>query len=547
MSTPADITREVASQRRHFRLVAPLKIRCLESQQKFSTCDWSIGGFCVKDWRPNLKIDEQFDVEVLVVFDGFDINFETKAQLVRLDKVKNKVAVKFIDLEPRHERLLQHFADSLIRGEMVSIGDTIKRIDVPVSLVSDSPDKMAISNPVIPTDKGRKTALFSGAYLFVGIFFGWYVLATVYDNLFHLRIDSANIVGADSIVSAPQNGVIDTLYVQRGESVEKNQAIAYLRNEDVLESVALAQIEVARAEADLEERRQRLSSQKDKLSSYRKFGELEPSIADTKVLALDEKVRLANKRMARIKNLFDDGLASEDAMDRVSSELAELNGDFDEARAVRVKARAAIDEIAHGRYFTDRKLEGEVGELSSTVITAKIRVQLAGEKLKIMEKRKERLIIKAPFAGQLVSIYSYENENISKGSPLFAVEGSGERGVEAFVPARDMGRVDVDANVRVFLYGESKPLEAMISGIERGPYVNRANSGYSTPLDEDNHPPVRVRLSFLDASTVPKTLRSGLPVAVEFATSNFSIFDDVAEENVASTGVDVGILVKTGI
>ncbi|NOX43441.1 MAG: HlyD family efflux transporter periplasmic adaptor subunit [Gammaproteobacteria bacterium] len=510
MNNKENIVREAASQRRHYRLSAPLRVSL--DGQEYTIHNWSIGGIAIHDYDGTAALFDELDAQVSVAFGDYKINFNTRIRVSRYDADKREIAAAFFSLNEKHQELLKYFSDSLIQGEMASINDTIKRIDIPVTPVSEKPDLLP-NHSISLRRRSVKTLAISGAYLLLGIFLTYYTISTVYTNIFKLRVDTATITGPNIVLKAPASGVIDKIYVNIGDPVSSNDPLFYIRNEDTLEEIEMAKIEIRNTQIDLKEKKQHLESQQKELRSYRKFGIHKLQIAEARTTELQEMLHLAQKRQKRIARLHDDGSVSEEDLEKVTEQLLGLRAELEVATAEQKIADWAIKETYNGYYYTDEILIGKVDELQTAIMAAQERVALKEERLNILESRQERLFVNAPVDGKILSHDLNIHQIIEKGEPLLLIEQhDGKRGVEAFISAQEMENVTVNQPATVIINRKVSPLNARVTSIER-----------TRSVDDDMLGFVRVMLTFSKnvAQETIAALPSGFPVTVVFSKGTF--------------------------
>lgn len=521
MGHSATVKREIACQRRHFRISAPISIRFSDTQKTFKTDNWSMGGFCLRDINTQCAENTLLKATVLVAFGEFHIDFETEIRVVRSDPENKILAAEFVDLSPAHKELLKHFSDALVTGQMTSVEDTIQRMDVPVSLVSEKPDKPKTATVDNGKSKSRKTLMVSGFYVLLGVGVATYALNTLYTNVFKLEVDSATIVGNENLIRSPISGTIDKVYVDVGDQVDRASALLYVRDDSTLESIDLARLQVNEAESDLQQKQQLLTSQLEKMQTYKQFGSDVLRMREARTQSLREKLALAEKRYARTEKLAAQNLYSDDLLDRIAEEVITLKSDLKVALAEQNIAENAIAEIDNGRYFTDNRLEGQVDELKTAVEAAQARVALEKQRLTIMENRRARLEVSAPVDATVASLFTAEHQLIEKGQPLLVLEREGEKSVDAFVSAKDFEKVSIDKPVKVILAGKSKTLDAFITRVDRNPVTDASIAG-ELHAEGDFTPPVKVSLRFAENYKDTRNIPSGLPVKLLFSRQSLN-------------------------
>lgn len=137
------VVRERPCQRRHHRVTAPMKVQLPDGASVMAT-NWSLGGIRLdglntKD-APLPAVQDVIDLTLTLPFQGFDINFDVSAKVVRTKEEDGMIACEFIELSERANDLMNHFIDDLVRGAMATVEDTICRIDIPVTPISTKPD-----------------------------------------------------------------------------------------------------------------------------------------------------------------------------------------------------------------------------------------------------------------------------------------------------------------------------------------------------------------------------------------------------------------------
>jgi hypothetical protein len=120
------VKRERPDQRRHHRVTAPLYVALDEFRVRAT--DWSLGGFRVDNYPgPLPNIGDELPLTLSLPFQGFEVTFECKAEVVRDDEPTAMFACRFTELGEREREVMQHFIEELVRGAMVDVQDTIQR------------------------------------------------------------------------------------------------------------------------------------------------------------------------------------------------------------------------------------------------------------------------------------------------------------------------------------------------------------------------------------------------------------------------------------
>ena len=96
--------------------------------------DWSLGGLRIDGFPGELPVaGAELAFHLTLPFQGFDVSFDIKAEVVRTNPADKMFAVRYTEIGERERELMQHFIEELVRGSMSDVEDTIQRIDVPVT------------------------------------------------------------------------------------------------------------------------------------------------------------------------------------------------------------------------------------------------------------------------------------------------------------------------------------------------------------------------------------------------------------------------------
>jgi len=188
------VKRERPDQRRHHRVTAPLFVDV--GGWRLRAADWSLGGLRVEGFPDAVPAPgAALDLHLTLPFQGFDVAFDAKAEVVRNDPDTGMFAVKFTELGERERALMSHFIEELVRGAMVDIEETINRIDVPVTPASLKPDPSPARE--VPVRRWPvKTVVMTVLYILLGLVVFGYAGLLVYSNFYRLEVKTA-------VISAP--------------------------------------------------------------------------------------------------------------------------------------------------------------------------------------------------------------------------------------------------------------------------------------------------------------------------------------------------------
>lgn len=251
------ITREKACQRLHHRISTPLHV--LIEGAEYSASDWSLGGLRITNWdqwQDESLQGKQFECKFELPFQGFNIAFEVTTEVVRYLPEEKELGLKFIDLDERQIELLNHFVEQLVRGSMMSVEDTILRIDSPVTPVSTTPDASPAHELPVHRFPIKMIAM-SSLYGLIGVTLFSLVAITVYENFFNLKVKSAFTTSPTEPLVSLVDGRLRRVDAKINSKTEVGDALLTIESPDISKRIEEAKIFIEQKQLELEAHRKR--------------------------------------------------------------------------------------------------------------------------------------------------------------------------------------------------------------------------------------------------------------------------------------------------
>jgi multidrug resistance efflux pump len=248
------ITREKACQRLHHRISTPLHV--LIDGREYSASDWSLGGLRITNWDHKSKTGQQLNCKFELPFQGFNIAFEVITEVVRSLPNQQELGLKFLDLDDRQIELLSHFVEQLVRGSMMSVEDTILRIDSPVTPVSTAPDASPAHE--IPISRfPLKMVAMSVLYGVTGFILFSLVAVTIYENFLNLKVKSAFTTSPTEPLMSLIDGRLHRVNATLNSSTNIGDALMTIKSPNISKRIEEAKIFIEQKQLELEAHRKR--------------------------------------------------------------------------------------------------------------------------------------------------------------------------------------------------------------------------------------------------------------------------------------------------
>ena len=292
------------------------------------------------------------------------------------------------------------------------------------------------------------------------------------------RIDSE---GESRQLAAAADGVIDRLFVERGQAIAAGEKLLGIdcgpRLAEINARAALGQ--KARAAAIT-------------IRSGPRTQELQA--ADAEINAAESSLREQQQRLSMAEALVDDGFISKRDL------AARTNG--------RDSARAQLDAL-HQR----RSLLAE-GARGSEIAEANAAARAAVAETSVASALAEQCTLKSPISGQVLQILRREGEfsGASQGTPLIIVGDVSRLIVRAELSERDAANVRMGQGVTVWVDGKPEKWKGRVS--QMASVMGRRSARSLDPTDRFDRD---VREVFIAFDNMPPPALIGLRVTVGFA------------------------------
>ena len=520
------VRRERPDQRRHHRVTAPLYVTYAGHRVK--AADWSLGGLRIEEFPGDVPTQlAALDLVLTLPFQGFDVTFDAKAEVVRSNADARMFAVRFTELGERERELMSHFLEELVRGSMVDVEDTIQRIDVPVTPASLKPDPNPLQQ--LPTRRWPvKMVAMSAIYAVAGVLVFGYTAVLAYSNFFRMEVRTAVITAPIETVTATADGRVEWTDIKPGDRVKAGEVVVKLIDSQLQRELELAEIAVQERKAKLGNLKQRHIEELDRIRGYATIEMKNIKQTRLELQALSQQLDIASQQERRLRLLNEKGFATAAKLEDAARQVITLRKDL-EIRRIELDARIRLSEQNVGkRLYTGHEtigsadLTGKAVEIEADIRLGEHEIELAQQRYIASLRHQERLAVRAPFDGVVLDLPHVDEAGVRRGDVVAIIEQRRKREVTAWLNQDEVLRVGLGDEATLFVPGLNETLKAKITRIDRtSGFVDEQkraqNPGYRWrgPVDRT----AKVTLAFADPARVSdaERYRSGLPVVVIFA------------------------------
>lgn len=514
------IKRERPDQRRHHRVTAPLFVRV--DGHRLRATDWSLGGLRIDGYPGEIPVaGAELPFHLTLPFQGFDVSFDIKAEVVRTNAAEKMFAVRYTEIGERERELMQHFIEELVRGSMSDVEDTIQRIDVPVTPARLEPDTKKIPGAMPVRRWPVKTVVMTTFYALAGLVIFGYAGLLGYSNFYRMEIQTAVISAPVEVVTAQSDGQVVLTGIKPGDEVRAGEVVVNVLDNQIEREIELADIAVKERKAQLAYLKQKQTEELERLRGFATVEMKNVKQSKVELQGLREQLKLVQQQHDRMKSLYEKGYMTASKVDEVAKQVIELES-LIERRRIELTSRADLAEQNFGkRLYTGQTIEGQAPDVEAQVRLAEHEIALAEERRQSYEKQRERVSVVAPFDGTVLQIPRIDGGSVRRGDTLAVIEQRRDRQVTAFLDQDEILKVGLGDEALVYIPSLSETVKGRVVSIDRtSGFVReqdqRQSPGYGWRGPHDRS--AQIVIDFADAKKVSDDdrYRAGLPVVVVF-------------------------------
>ncbi len=496
----------------HLQTSIPLKVQV--GAKVFATKSWSLSGFRLINFHAKQTelIGKTFPATLQVHFRDFNISIDTVAVVKEYSLETQELEAEFKVLKEEHKELLRYFIQSIVSGEMASIDNIIRRVDMPV----ESP---TIKIPTAEASAKTGIISMSSLYWLAGLLLLGYLLFSLYSSSYRMEISSAVVSRKVLTVQSSVNGTITKLGIKAGETVQAGAVLASIMPAP-LENIADTPDNSAQSyESSIQEVQELLTIQDKKLSTYHKEAQADTQQAMISYEAAKNRLTLAQGNVDRMQKLFTQGIISAMTFKKHQEELLKNQEDVAIAKIELSKKQDVLDNVNNGYLYNGKNLDNEREKLLAKLNNLQHKQQLAqGNAENTIKPLPGTASIKSPVNGILKewlvdeSQYLHSGQNVAK-----LIDTSENQYIEAFLTQEEVGWVGLNAAAVAYIPAIDRSLPVYVSYLDRtNGFFEEVNNRFDWRNPEEKT--AKVKLEF----TAPPSeeVTAGLPVIINFSKNN---------------------------
>ncbi|WP_348254754.1 efflux RND transporter periplasmic adaptor subunit [Leptolyngbya sp. ST-U4] len=242
-------------------------------------------------------------------------------------------------------------------------------------------------------------------------------------------------------LSPKTSGVLAELLVEQGERVQQGQVVARMESRTIQAQLTQAQARVAQAEARLAG--QRAGNRPQEIAQ----AEARVRQAEAVVNATQARLQLAQDRVVRNQQLADEGAISQDALDEVISNAANIQATLEQNQASVQEARRSLDLV-------------QSGNRSEDIAAAQAELQETRGNLEGVEVQYQDTLIRAPFSGIITQKFATEGAFVTPTTSASEATSATSTAIVALAEGLEVLAEVPEVDVRQLRIGQAVEIQA---------------------------------------------------------------------------------------
>ncbi len=538
---------------------------------RYKVENWSLGGLRLSGFKQPVKMGDCLPVQFRCKVDGeAHIEINTLIEAVWIVPLKGLLGARFLNLTQSEMKLLQYSIEDWQPSEITGIESSINPGEILLHAIStDTRPPQSERSPRARLRPKKLVAVL--AYVGVGGAVGGLTLSAVAQSINTMEIRSAVVAAQVEPIAVSRLGVLSAVYVQPGVDVKAGQPLfqvsqpdavdremgdvnALARNkvdnvDQLTQQIALSRIELAEAQAGLQQAESLKQQERSTLGSYEAIAQSKLNTARSRVQSLTVQHQIAKRKLDRFTVLLQAGAISQQAFDEVGSQFAVQEGDLKAAAEELKIAQTAYMSVQNGIFYDGNDLVGELPRLTIEVKDWQRRTQLVSQKLTTLKQllhhqqqdvqhlaqQKQTLqqvfsdaktdqfnllsvVYRSPFSGSILKVMKSTGNTVSQSEPVMILQqNSEETTVNAYLTQDQADQVAIGSWADVSVPTLNHKYQAQVIEINRtGGFEEPVRGEYQ--FNGSINQSVYVKLKLVDINPVDQhQLTVGTPVVLQFA------------------------------
>lgn len=350
------------------------------------------------------------------------------------------------------------------------------------------------------------------------------LLLTFNSYVLNLKVETAVVNAPLEPITSPIAGYIAEIFVVPNTIVKRGMPLFKIENFDLEKEWQLARLQAEDAKVHVSYLQQLLNNEQQRLIIYKDIGSNRVASAQALVDIAKRESSIAEKNLARMRKLHEHHYLSEVNWDNALTNVSSAKEKLNSALAQMNLENSSLQSVQNGMYFTGNKLEGKEKDINAELTTARNRLTVSLNRVKVYEDFVRKLTLTAPFDGKVIQVLKSAGNSTDTTKTVILIEKlNTNKEIIAYLTQNEIMSLRLNGKVKVYIPSLNHTFHGTISNINRtAGFVDEMNAQYRwRDLYSDRSGTVTITISANEQIHFNEKVISGMPAIIYFPRKFF--------------------------
>lgn len=357
-------------------------------------------------------------------------------------------------------------------------------------------------------------------YTLVGLALFIALLSSFNTYVLHMKVEMAVVASPLEAITAPLSGFVSQVWVAPGATVKKGQPLVRIESVELTKDLQMAQLNAEDAKLSILYYESMLKNEKERLQIYENVGSTRLTSANADVRIANEEYLAAKKNLARMQALHKKHYLSEADWDLVIAKYRTTEDKLKRSIALKELESHSLNSVEKGLYFTGNKLEGRERDIYAELDSAKSKLKIYQERVRVFAELTNKLILTAPYDGKVLQILRSAGNTADSMKPLLVLEKANvNKTITAYLTQSEILHLRLNSRARIYIPALGNTYLGKVVEVNRtAGFIDEIKAQYrSRNIDIDRTAIAVVAIDNIDQHRFDREVAAGMPAIVYFS------------------------------
>lgn len=432
----SSITHSKNSKRKSHRVTIPIQV--VIHNHTYTVLDWSMDGLRVslepKNFQDDLSIGDILEIKLILPTGHSSILLDMKVTIKNI--TSNMYGMHISKINDKNRRVLRHYATLAIDGNIDHVdnlsGDLfMNNVATPIKesiLMSDKESKDVHKSFL-------KKLIINGT---IGLIFLVIFVIVILYNYLIVKETAGFISGNSSIYFTPFDGVVKNIYVNKGDTVEKNQLLFEMEDREYKTQMTILKETQVMLQQQLKSYKNRLKAyQKD---SSKKIQEMN-LLAQSEIKHIKESLETQTQTYNRAKYLYSNQLLSFTQFSEIQSKYLQYRDDYNAI----VNKKRSINQNSLALEQSYNKNQDHIISIQNSILSLSKNIEVNRLEIAVLKNYVDNATIISHSTGKVHNINRQKGEFLDYATNVLIIETEDKPFVLVKILSEEMSTIAINA------------------------------------------------------------------------------------------------------